>query len=73
MATEHPQPPHTPGLDASGDPGIEDWEDEFGFDDRQFVVEDLADEPDAELPPAVTGAPPTPSAEPGTQGQPHAQ
>ncbi|MFJ8078532.1 hypothetical protein ACIQ7Q_32540 [Streptomyces sp. NPDC096176] len=70
MATENSRPPHGTGNDGQGG---SDWEDEFGLDDRQFVVEDLTDEPAPELPPAVTGAPPALPPEPGTQGQPRAQ
>ncbi|MEQ6026009.1 hypothetical protein SOM70_25910 [Streptomyces salinarius] len=48
------------------------WEDEFGFDDRQFVVEDLADGPDM-LPPAVTGPPPAPAPAHESPEEPSAQ
>ncbi|MET7657070.1 MULTISPECIES: hypothetical protein [unclassified Streptomyces] len=73
MTTGNSQPPHGPGHDGQ-DGGQEggDWEDEFGFGDRQFVVEDLTDDPEPPLPPAVTGAPPAPQ-EPGASGQPRAQ
>ncbi|MFE4218651.1 hypothetical protein [Streptomyces sp. NPDC056844] len=50
-----------------------DWEDEFGFDDRQFVVEDLTDGSELPLPPAVTGAPPAPAPAAEPPGEPSAQ
>ncbi|WP_369269328.1 hypothetical protein AB5J55_04085 [Streptomyces sp. R11] len=73
MATEHHKPAYGPGPDGAGGSGSEDWEDEFGLDDRHFVVEDLIDEPDLDLPPAVTSAPPAQPPDPGAQGQPRAQ
>ncbi|WP_406207782.1 hypothetical protein OG331_43615 [Streptomyces sp. NBC_01017] len=73
MATERHTPPYGPGPDGTGGSGSDDWEDEFGFDDRHFVVEDLIDEPDLELPPAVTSAPPAQPPDAGAQGQPRAQ
>ncbi|WP_328429595.1 hypothetical protein [Streptomyces sp. NBC_00443] len=73
MATEHHESAHGTGPDGTGGSASEDWEDEFGFDDRHFVVEDLIDEPDRELPPAVTSAPPAQPPDADAQGQPRAQ
>nr|WP_161500191.1 hypothetical protein [Streptomyces sp. QL37] len=43
MTTRNSEP--SPGPGNNGGEGA-DWEDEFGFDDRQFVVEDLTDTPE---------------------------
>ncbi|MGW1180498.1 hypothetical protein ACWD7Y_00390 [Streptomyces drozdowiczii] len=69
MTTWNSKPSPVP--EDNGNEGA-DWEDEFGFDDRQFVVEDLADGP-APLPPAVTGAPPAPAPSDEPSGEPDAQ
>ncbi|MFB4426880.1 hypothetical protein C5F59_038050 [Streptomyces sp. QL37] len=69
MTTRNSEP--SPGPGNNGGEGA-DWEDEFGFDDRQFVVEDLTDTPEP-LPPAVTGAPPAPAPAAEPPGEPSAQ
>ncbi|MGW0823751.1 hypothetical protein [Streptomyces sp. NPDC002845] len=55
MTTQNSEPSPSPENEGGGGA---DWEDEFGFDERQFVVEDLTDGPEPPLPPAVTGVPP---------------
>ncbi|WP_405659733.1 hypothetical protein OG379_05080 [Streptomyces sp. NBC_01166] len=70
MTTRNSEP--SPDPQNNGGEGA-DWEDEFGFDDRQFVVEDLTDGPELPLPPAVTGAPPAPTPAVEPPGEPSAQ
>ncbi|WP_329139456.1 hypothetical protein [Streptomyces sp. NBC_00670] len=61
MKQRNGEPVPDPQNDEGG--GME-WEDEFGFSERQFVVEDPLDGSELPLPPAVTSAPPAPAAEP---------
>jgi hypothetical protein len=70
MTIRDSEPSSNPENDGSEEA---DWKDEFGFEDRQFVVEDFTDGPELPLPPAVTGAPPAPAPTTEPPGQPSAQ
>jgi hypothetical protein len=68
MPTEEFEDPTTPAAQWTD----ADWPDDFGLEERQFAVEDVNENADAPLPPAVAGPPPAPAQEGGDQGNGHA-